>query len=281
MNREVMTAIGSLAMVLGTGAASAAVVDWSVSDWTNVNQVSTTGTLVTAVNLGSIDDGDQVANDVGPTTPVTVNGVTFGTDPGVNDPTLFTTGVSDFVRPNYINGSITGLSDADGILLLNSYERSPGPVGELTGLTIGQAYEIQVLIDRNSSSSSHSFGSLANPGDTITAADYDADTIDVPALSPSIFTGTFVADAATQEILISEFNGPFNGVPTLSGVGEANAFQLRAVPEPGSLTLLAIGGLALHKRRRHDSHPCHRHTNVSRRNDSTTYPGIPNGKCQR
>lgn len=64
------------------------------------------------------------------------------------------------------------------------------------------------------------------------------------AFPARIFRGTFTADAAIQAFSIL----------TSDGNGEMQAYQLRnvtSVPEPSSVALLGLGGLALILRRRH------------------------------
>lgn len=64
-----------------------------------------------------------------------------------------------------------------------------------------------------------------------------------PAGRSRIFTGTFTADATTQDILASLDNG--------AGQIDLNAVQLRLVPEPvGGLLLGLAGLLGLNRRRR-------------------------------
>ena len=115
----------------------------------------------------------------------------------------------------------------------------------LTGLDIGRDYEVQLFIADDRGGAAISFDYL----------DVDGNGTDLngtnntyfgggprPAL---VFTGTFTADALTQDFTALRRNSDDseNGT-TLS------AYQLRIVPEPSSTALLGLGGLAFALRRR-------------------------------
>ena len=74
-----IVACATLLMVANT--TRAAEVAFTADVFDNVTDVSTNGTLVTAVNLGQ-GDNDVGVNSGTPTTPVVVNGVNFGADSG-------------------------------------------------------------------------------------------------------------------------------------------------------------------------------------------------------
>ncbi|MEM6258667.1 MAG: PEP-CTERM sorting domain-containing protein [Planctomycetota bacterium] len=252
MNRILLSTASAL-IIIGTSSASAAVVSYSSADFTNVNQVSANGTLVEAVNLGHGDPGGVTSAGVA-TTAVVLNGVTFASDPGDGSgqfvvdsgsttPGTFRSGQSnDANNVNAYNPAtvITGLSAADGNALLDSLEFGGGlnnSTARLTGLSIGTQYEFQVLLSNASTSDTYSVGFAEVSGSTTEVYVLSG----ISAAVPTIVTGTFTADEANQDIHIAR-----SGASNI----EAGAFQLRVVPEPGSLALLGLGGLLIARRRR-------------------------------
>ncbi|MBX2852295.1 MAG: PEP-CTERM sorting domain-containing protein [Phycisphaeraceae bacterium] len=254
--KRVLFSTASALMIVGAGSASAAVISFSAADFTNVNQVSTNGALVEAVNLGQGSAGD--VNNFVPTSAVVLNGVTFASDPGngtgqfvvdggVATLNTFRSGASnDAFNANAFPGSspIAGLSDADGNALFDSLEFGGGAgnsTARLTDLIIGTEYEVQILLSNESTNSDNTYS--VGYAETFDGAAVFSVT-DISTLTPTIVTGTFTADATTQDIHIARL-----GTGGAANI-EAGAFQLRVVPEPGSLALLGLGGLAMLRRRR-------------------------------
>lgn len=107
----------------------------------------------------------------------------------------------------------------------------------LTGLTVGQEYSVQFLIDQNlggTLSMQYVFvDGLTNPASPV---------INGRGGEPDSLTALFVADAPTQDFLLNPASG---GIPFL------NAVSVLSVPEPGTAALLAIGtGLVLTRHRK-------------------------------
>lgn len=112
----------------------------------------------------------------------------------------------------------------------------------LSGLTSGQQYRVQALIYD---------GRGNHTGRTVTFDGVDmgvyANGVSGVSWGPGLLvTGTFTADAATQDFTIETFE-PSGG----SAGNQLNAITLYSVvPEPSSAALLGLGGLALILRRR-------------------------------
>lgn len=241
--------------------ASAAVLTWgSPTNISNDSDVSTTGTLFFASNLGN--GSSSSANfSYGPATGTTINGVLFAgnylntmtTSPGlplstqagfspisINDPAA---GLTMQYTNNTTFGTgtaYTSLSSSYQDLLGQGVYTDTAVSTTLTfsSLTINQTYEFQWWTNDSRT--------LAAAGRTVTATAGNSLTLDSNTSASGntglgqFGIGTFTADATTQAIV---FNGS-------AGV-QLSGFQLRAVPEPGTLTLAAgasFGLLAIRRR---------------------------------
>jgi hypothetical protein len=181
--------------------------------------VSTVGTLIEAGNFGILDD-------------VTVNGVLFkGVDFSSSNPANLSIAYdgADNIG-SFANGGTTTGGSIDA--LTASFGRDAGVsshTAQLTGLTVGQQYLVQFI------------ASFARLNRTTTFEDGNGNSIVQSTNNPHAFAnGTFVADGTTQTVNMTISAGS----QFLSG------YQLRAVPEPSSLMLLALGGMATAGRRR-------------------------------
>ncbi|HQY87298.1 MAG TPA: PEP-CTERM sorting domain-containing protein [Tepidisphaeraceae bacterium] len=222
-----------------------AVVVWDFpTDITGDSDVSLEGAFVAAYNIG----------DTG-VTGATVNGVTFDPFEIPNDTygavahgdfrvvsqflySLPTVTNADFSSPN---APFTSLS-ADYQHMLSAGASSTlfkYFMLELGGLTVGQEYAVQLWAN----DSSLAYGGTEfivfddNEFD-LGDATLDPNTTNTDGGTGQFVIGKFIAGDVTQYIGIGEsvyFAGPDIGVPIL------NSFQLRAVPEPTSLGLLAVG----------------------------------------
>ena len=202
--------------------ASAAVITFGTADLTTTaTDISTNGTSVQATNLVS-------DNSLAGGTTI-VNGVTF------QNTNLFGNGYAP------LNPGITIGDAADG--LYSSFGYGGATTQTLTGLTIGQQYELQIFMGDNRGCCN---------GRSLTVGDADGDTSnDVTfaygsgnGANGASIIGTFTADATTQNFFVT--------ISTASSA-ELSAFQLRditPVPEPSSTALIGLGGLALILRRR-------------------------------
>ena len=229
---------GSLALAMP---ASAADISWSASAFDNVNQVSTAHNLIEAINANGAAD-------------VTMNTVTFtsGSKTGASLAVQGETGTSDAsaFRSGEANRVITGLAAADGDALFDYFTYGAGVGSDLitlSGLTIGDQYEIQLWIvdDRapNNNIKARTVTVSAVDGiDTDGTGRLDYTWTDATDSSHvQLITGTFTADAATQQFDISTLD---SGLTTPNNV-QINAYQLRTsgtVPTP--LSFLSISGVA-------------------------------------
>ena len=207
--------------------------------------VSTLGTAVTAFNFGTPGSAFQT----------TVNGVTFEpfTLPLIPARNSFTVG-DVTLRESDPDGRLFGFDDGgssqspyadlsdDYRALLDNYVVS-GFTSSLQlivdGLTPGQQYEVQVFAHNSGVDNA----TVIAGGPTLENS--------MPASDGAVgqyATGTFIANGTSPVISMDgdpsrEGTDSFGPVPLLTG------FQLRAIPEPTSLALLGLGGVALLRRR--------------------------------
>lgn len=224
--------IAAAAALALTATTHAATVTWSAP--TNISgdtDVITTGSLVTARNLSQT----QVTS--------TVNGVFFdifpvpnGTNAIVGLPNVANFGIFDLESSDTAYGSnsapYNSLSTSSQTLLSSGAGSSSGSTLTLTllGLTNGTPYLFQWW----SNDSGLSYGGVNSTTASATnAVTLDENTTNAVGGMGQWASGTFTASGTSQVI-------------TLSGARpEINAFQLRVVPEPGTLALLALGGLVV------------------------------------
>lgn len=181
--------------------------------------VSTNGTLVEAANFGTLSN-------------YTVNSVLFGgVDFDMSNPTNLTIAYDS--ADNFDDGGVTGTSTGGTIdNLTTSFARDAG-VGmhsaTLTGLTIGQNYEVQFV------------ASFAGLGRSTTFDDGSGRTIAQSTNNPHAFaTGLFTADATTQTIEMTASAGSqFVSAYQLRAVNNAPLFppKLNINRDTGSMTL--------------------------------------------
>lgn len=210
-------------LLLTSVCASAATVSFSGQNYAD-GLISTTGTLVGALNG---------------TTAETVNTVPFA-EVHANAGTV---NLADSVT--VIHGGGTNQTDstggAPGALTYGGVYHNASADGSLifNGLTSGQDYEIQMVFSAITAGATYM--TIWGNGTGAGAADFTSDDIGV---APQLITGTFTADDEEQGFWLTQHAGG-RGYS-----GYLGAFQLRAVPEPSSLALLALGGLTLIFKRR-------------------------------
>lgn len=215
-------------------------VTWSAPQkMTADTNVRTDGTLVGAFTAGGVNNATTVNgvsfSHVSPTSSLATFGSVatavplatsadawsfYSIGPGENgtpaDPTL---------SPAYAKlaeGGILGYA--------NGFALTGGVALTLKNLTPGQEYLFQTWVDDSRASVGFRQQTLSADGSTSGVMAFNSTGAD--GGNGSFVTGRFTA---VQDSLT------INYVPGAGGIGQMNAFQLRAVPEPGSLALAGIG----------------------------------------
>jgi len=250
---------GAVLMLAGAGISNAATITWQApTTIVGDSDVDTTGTLVRALNFNHTNlDATEVGGESS-----TVNGVTFAdvsptatvswsSGAGAGDITLTVTsgGTLGGAYDGFNNAAApyAGLSNSYKSLLTSAVFKSPGTNVTanytLQGLTAGTPYIVQFWLNDSRSN----FG--GTPGvlpwlatNTFTAGnvsgEVDVNATDVGGGVGQYLIGTFTADAATQVISVASTGSNTRGI-------QLNGYQLREVPEPATLGLLALGGLMI------------------------------------
>ncbi len=217
------------ASLLGMGATNAATISWSGTTFLVsgtggrdlvTGQFNQTGTFVSAQNLGGA--------------ALTFDGISFAAGPAGTG--------------NSFNFSGSNFHAADGNTDLARFVAYRGNASlatvNLTGLTIGNTYRIQALVydgraivnGRTASFDGNNLGTFANG----TADEWG---------NGLLATGTFVADASTQDFTIGVFNSAGTTLVS-SQLSALTLYQTAAIPEPSAALLGGLSMLALLRRRR-------------------------------
>lgn len=226
---------------LTAGTASAATISFSSAAYTGPGDVATNDATILAVNAGQADLSDVTENGViftgNASGTATANGVTaqFFSNPGTSTSSDDLPG-----NPDLFDTHAWTQSGADGSI-------------NFSGLSENTAYTLQLFIGDTRSCCSGRFVHIWDEGGP--AAPAGAADLTLTATGDNnVVTGTFTTGAGetTQSLFISidDDNDPTNGTGFGGFDGHVNAFQLRAIPEPGSLALLGLGGLMIARRRR-------------------------------
>lgn len=187
-----------------------------VSNATTVNGVSFSHVNVTGGNLATFG---SVATAV-PLATTADAWVFYGVGPGENgtpaDPTL---------SPAYAELAKGGI-----LSYANAFNPTGGVALTLTNLIPGQQYLFQTWVNDSRASVGTRSQTLSADGFTSGVMPFNSTQADGGNGSFVVGTFTAVADSLTIDY-----------VPGVGGIGQMNAFQVRAVPEPGALALAGIG----------------------------------------
>ena len=199
--------------------------------------ISTNGTSVFAYSLGG--SGTAIINTVAFVGIDTFDAVV---DPGLTFTVGGNQGSNGTAFANGGNSNFTALSaEYQGILAGANFGNAQNATVNLTGLVLNQQYEIQFF-----SNDSRGRGDINARITTIQGTGIQVDYNDVDGNSQlgvgQFITGTFTADALTQDFVLEGASSQ-----------QINAIQLRAIPEPSSLSLLGLVGVGLLLRRRKNS----------------------------
>lgn len=220
--------------IAATSPIARAGVEGSVITWgspTNISgdtNVSTAGSLVAAFNMNGPD--------------VTVNGVTFVAFPVTGGSTSATMGNFSFTESPGILVAPTNLGSASppfsnlsaNYQTLLSSAISTSDNNSLTlaisGLIVGQTYQFQWWLNA-SSNFTLGYNTTASSPNPVTL---DSNTTDANGGLGQFVSGTFFCGSANQFITFTGIDG--NNAPTV------NAFELRVVPEPSTMSIFLTGG---------------------------------------
>jgi hypothetical protein len=235
--------VAALIALNATTQAAAVTINWnSAQNITGDSDVSTTGSLLYAYNLGAAGVADT-----------TVNGVTFTSGPLSafgNSVSFGQTTLNE--TPGYLyaynnlgtgSGAFTSLSSSYKSLLGSGiYADVPVTITlSLGGLTFGQQYQFQWWLNNSSKQE----GGLTGNSLFLTTAGNNPYTVGLNGnTSSSIVGGLGQYAIGTFTANSSAFNINFNGTDG-SNLPMINAFQLRAIPEPSTYALFGLGALGL------------------------------------
>jgi len=217
----------------------AAATDVNLADET---QVFTDGTLVAAVNFFAPTTTFAPNDSNSATATVTVNGVTFVNlnAPGGVAHVTFPSGTNQSL---FTNAAPVGNYETLLSSTLYVFNNSGIPI-TFTGLTIGQDYKIEVwspIWDQNSYIPR--FSSSPSDGATQATAPDQSPSLNLGieagggtsvTTPPQLVFGTFTANSTTQDLY-------YFGHGPVGVIGMIGALELRAVPEPQTWALAALG----------------------------------------
>ncbi len=243
LHRLLLT-VAALIALNATTQAAAVTINWSsAQNITGDSDVSTTGSLLYAYNLGAAGVADT-----------TVNGVTFtngplsgsGSSVSFGQTTMNETPGYLLARNNLgydVSGAFSSLSTSYKSLLGSGiYADIPLTITlSLGGLTFGQQYQFQWWLNNTSKQ----VGNYSGNSLFLTTAGNNPYTVGLNGNTSrsgqgglgQYAIGTFTANSST-------FNINFNGTDVVN-LPMINAFQLRVVPEPSTYALFGLGALGL------------------------------------
>ena len=230
----------SATFLLSLSAAQGATITWGPAiTISGDSDVSMNGDSVFAFSLGNSGSTDVVNG----TSFVGINVASEGA--GFSDANLTVSDLGSNGTTTYAGNAGNALSalSANYRDILQSGSFVGGGLDSFTitlnDLVVGDAYEVQFWVNdaRNRPDQETVPRSTTIVGPDI-LVDYNVAGNNTDAGVGQFAIGTFTADAISQDFVL------------LSGAHQLNAIQLRAIPEPSSAILVALGGLGLISRRR-------------------------------
>lgn len=210
-----VTIAGASGLLSATQSHAASITWGPATDSAAATDVSTNGTLVEAIN----------ATNAGGT--VDINGVTFTNTDSLLGFAAFTGGLV---------GASTGDAGYDSMLDTVDWGNETSITMASGLLTPGEQYEVQVWVSDLRASVATTIYGDGNGNNVTLAHGVDNSTFGQYVI------GTFTADGTSQTLAIVD-TIPYN-------TQIINAYQVRLIPEPGSLALMGLSGLLIAQRRR-------------------------------
>lgn len=222
------------AVALVSSPTIASTITWGpATDTTSASDVSTTGSLVKAFDSGGLG--------------TTVNGVTFAPAGNGGDDVYAAIGLGTFGQFD----DLADLGNLDALLRTGNYtappQNTPPTIMSLSGLVSGTQYQLQIFfMDQRGSPFSPPAGcvgcndrqvTFTSASNSVTLEADPGNTSSAPF--GQYVVGAFTADSSTQAFGVT--GAGFDQFGTPVSLRQVNAWQLRAVPEPASVTLLAFG----------------------------------------
>jgi hypothetical protein len=251
----------SLAIAFGLGFASlahAASISWTTSAGLADTEVSTTGTGVLAYYFSSNAGGVRPAS-------VPVNGVNFTLSNSATAPAGLAFNGGSFNNPEDVDCYQVPLNAGNQGLnaILDGQNWGGASSVEMTGLTIGQQYQVQYFLsDDRAAFLNLRHYAVSDANDPFGSRDVEFGfhstagggvPVGAPAgsIDAKIFTGTFTADATSQAVFTWLYEGGNHDGSSGNSGSQINAIQLRVIPEPAAVVLSgALLGLLFIRRRR-------------------------------
>ena len=237
LSKRFLPAVTLAALVIAPASAFASSITWGAA--TNISgdaDVSTTGALVDAFNIGGSGVGGTTVNGVlfspfalGGTSATTGN-FTFTMNAG-GFGTNSSTGSANAPFASLSAGYQTLLSSAESVI--------PSSVLTMTGLTAGDTYAFEWWANYSATGSNQ--GTTATNGNAVSLA---LNTGAAGGLG-QFAIGTFTADGTGTETVTF---GPNSGFYMLNGFQLRDVAGSAAVPEPATLLLLGTGLAAVARR---------------------------------
>ena len=160
----------------------------------------------------------------------------IGGDNSAGASNMWFSGKSTVVADQWLQIDLGGVYDISSMNVWNEYEGWPAGRGT-NAVVITYGTEI------TGSMAQGTVAPITSPG-TLSITNF----AQAPATNP--FTGETFTEAFTAQYILFDIGSNYGGISTGEGLVGLAEVQFDGVPEPATMSLLAIGGLALIRRRR-------------------------------